>query len=144
MICSYLHNIRKLLLTLRKKLLYMMKIGTNIKKVRELKNISRQFVADNLGISLKTYANIENDITSPDITTLEKIAEVVEVSIYKLFNFDEKIILNNHGKHVENFGNSFNQYGLAEQQRDLFNKLIESKDSQIQQLKETIDLLKKK
>ncbi len=66
------------------------------------------------------------------------------MSVYVLFNFDEKTILNNHEKHEENFGKNFNKYEFAEQERDLFNKLIESKDSQIQQLKETIDLLKKK
>jgi transcriptional regulator with XRE-family HTH domain len=129
----------------------MLKIGYNIKKLRELKNISRQYVADNVGLSLKTYANIENDVTSPDIKIVEKIAETIDVSVYKLFNFDEKVILNNNGKHVENFGTNFNQYGLAENERNLFEKLTAEKDQTIatqkeliQQLKNTIDGFKKK
>ncbi len=120
-----------------------MKIGTNVKKIRELKNISRQFLADNVGISLKTYSNIENNLTSPDIDTLEKIAETVNVSLYKLLNFDEKIVLNNHGKHVENFGNNFHRYGISDQEKDLYNSLLSSKDEQIKQLNDTVEFLKK-
>jgi transcriptional regulator with XRE-family HTH domain len=115
-----------------------MNIGTNIKKLRELKGFSRQHVADTIGVSLKTYGNIENELTSPDVKTLESIAEAIEVSIYKLFNFDEKVILNNHGKHVENFGNSFNQYGMSEEQRELFEKLILEKDLRLKQYEEII------
>lgn len=116
----------------------MIKIGNNIKKLRELKNISRQHVADNVGVSLKTYSNIENDITSPDVNLLEKIADTIEVSVYKLFNFNEKVILNNHGKHVVNFGNSFNQYGNFDKERELYEKLLIEKDNQIALLNELI------
>lgn len=112
----------------------MIKIGNNIKKLRELKNLSRQHIADNVGLSLKTYSNIENDLTSPDLKTLEAIAEVIEVSFYKLFNFDEKIILNNHGKHVENFGGHFNQYGLTDNERHLYERIIKEKDAIIKTL----------
>lgn len=112
----------------------MIKIGNNIKKLRELKNLSRQHIADNVGLSLKTYSNIENDLTSPDLKTLEAIADIIEVSFYKLFNFDEKIILNNHGKHVENFGSHFNQYGLTDNERHLYERIIKEKDAIIKTL----------
>ena len=41
-------------------------IGENIKKVRELKNITREHLADNLNMSLSNYSKIERseiDIT---------------------------------------------------------------------------------
>ena len=111
----------------------MIKIGSKIKKLRELKGVSRQFIADNVGMSLKTYGNIENDLTSPDINTLEKIADTIDVSIYKIFDFDEKITLNNHGKHVENFGNSFQQFGMNDEQKLMYEKLLSEKDLRITQ-----------
>ncbi len=116
----------------------MLKIGSNIKKLRELKGISRQYIADNVGMSLKTYGNIENDVTSPDIKTLEKIADAIEVSIYKIFNFDEKVILTNHGKHVENFSNNFHQYNTNNEQKDMFEKLLAEKDLRIKQFEELL------
>ena len=116
----------------------MIKIGSNIKKLRELKGFSRQYIADNIGMSLKTYGNIENEITSPDINTLEKIASTIEVSIYKIFNFDEKIILNNHGKHVENFGSSFHQYAANGDLKIMYEKLLTEKDMRIKQYEELL------
>lgn len=116
----------------------MLKIGQNIKKLRELKNLSRKYIADNVGVSLKTYSNIENDLTSPDVLTIEKIAEILEISISKIFNFDEKVILNNNGQHVENFSNSINQYGVKELQ--LIEKLISEKNELIAFLNKQITI----
>lgn len=111
----------------------MFKIGTNLKKMRELKSLSRQYVADNVGLSLKTYSSIENDIVSPDVKTLEKLAETFNVSLVKFFDFDDKIILNNYGKHVDQF--YVNQYGMDKAEKELYEKNIAS-------LKEENDYLK--
>jgi transcriptional regulator with XRE-family HTH domain len=35
-----------------------MKLGKNIKKLRELKNYTQQYLADELGISLSAYGKI--------------------------------------------------------------------------------------
>jgi transcriptional regulator with XRE-family HTH domain len=113
----------------------MFKIGTNLKKMRELKSLSRQYVADNVGLSLKTYSSIENDIVSPDVKTLEKLAETFNVSLVKFFDFDDKIILNNYGKHVDNLYNYVNQSGMDKAEKELYEKNIAS-------LKEENDYLK--
>lgn len=118
----------------------MLKIGQNIKKLRELKNVSRQYIADGIGVTLKTYSNIENDLKSPEVETVEKIAQILDISLTKIFNFDEKVILNNNGQHVENFSNNINQYGVKE--NELYVSLVKNKDELIHNQNETITFLK--
>ncbi len=119
----------------------MIQIGNNIKRIRELKNLTRNYVAENVGLSLKTYSNIENDMSSPDVKTLEKIAESMQVSVFKLFNFDDKVILNNNSKHVENFANTVTHNGSSEKERELYEKNITSLKEENTFLKEQNKLL---
>ena len=55
-------------------------------------------MADKLGISRQAVSNWENEKTEPDIETLHKIAEVLEVSIEKLIygSKRETMIVHNH------------------------------------------------
>ena len=72
-----------------------MNIGTNIKNIRELKNLKQEYVAGEIGISQSSYARIENGETIPKIDRLQQIAEVLEVDLSTLlsttniFNFNE-------------------------------------------------------
>jgi hypothetical protein len=62
----------------------------------------------------------------------------MQISVFKLFNFDDKVILNNHGKHVENFANTVTHNGLPEKERELYEKLIQEKDARIKVLEEML------
>ncbi len=44
-----------------------MKIGSNIKKARELRNYSQQFMADRLAMSVAGYSKIERDEVSVNL-----------------------------------------------------------------------------
>jgi len=63
-----------------------MKTGNNIKKIRELKNYSQDFVAQELGLSQATYARIESGESIPKIDRLQRIAEILDVDISTLLN----------------------------------------------------------
>ncbi|MDI9339793.1 MAG: helix-turn-helix transcriptional regulator [Sediminibacterium sp.] len=117
----------------------MVNIGSNIKRIREFKNLSRSFIADNIGVSLKTYSNIENDVSSPDIRTLERIAESMQVSLFRLFNFDDNVILNNNGSHVETFANHITHHGSSEKERALYELLLKEKDERIRMLEQQLN-----
>ena len=75
-----------------------MNIGTNIKNIRELKNYSQEYVAEEIGISQSLYAKIENGSAIPKIDRLQKIAEVLEVDLSTLLSttniFDDKSMQN--------------------------------------------------
>lgn len=63
-------------------------IGKNIRKYRERKEFSQEFVASKLGLSQKAYSNIELDVTDLNINRLMAIANVLEVTPEKLIEFD--------------------------------------------------------
>lgn len=65
-----------------------MKIGENIKKLRELKNYTQLYLADELGISLSGYGKIERDQTEITLARLLKIAAILEVDLFTLINFN--------------------------------------------------------
>lgn len=70
----------------------MIKIGTNLRNIRELKFLTRRFVSDQLQISLRTYSKIENNLLSPSLDTLEKSAKIFKVTVNTLIFFHEKEI----------------------------------------------------
>lgn len=57
-----------------------MKIGTGIKKVRVRKGINQSELAKLSGISNVTISIIEKNATIPNLKTLHKIADVLEVN----------------------------------------------------------------
>ncbi len=61
-----------------------MNIGTNIKHIRKLKNLSQKEVAGAINIAQAQYSVIESGKTVPTIPTLDKIAKFLEVDITEL------------------------------------------------------------
>jgi len=66
-------------------------IYKNIKIIRELKNFTREYVADSLGMSTSGYGKIERGEVDLTITKLIKIAKVLEVDVNYIFKFDVSI-----------------------------------------------------
>lgn len=60
----------------------------NIKKIRELKNLTREHVADELKMSTSGYGKIERGEVDLTVSKLVKIANVLGVSIEFIFKFD--------------------------------------------------------
>ncbi|MFG4002183.1 helix-turn-helix transcriptional regulator [Flavobacterium aquidurense] len=67
----------------------------NIKKIRELKNLTRDHVADELKMSTSGYGKIERGEVDLTVSKLEKIAEVLDVSIEFIFRFDVSLFFEN-------------------------------------------------
>ncbi|MES2386826.1 MAG: helix-turn-helix transcriptional regulator [Bacteroidota bacterium] len=72
------------------------KIGRNIKKIRELRDLKQDHIAFELGVSQANYSDIERGKVEVSFTTLEKIAGVLGVSPSALIEFDEQFIFNNY------------------------------------------------
>ena len=68
------------------KYLYYMNVGEHIKKVREAKGLSQKEVAINLSMNPSQYSKIENGKVDPQFSSIEKIANALNVSIADIFN----------------------------------------------------------
>ena len=80
-------------------------VGNKIKKLRELKNYSQEYMAQHMGITPAGYSKIERDETELTLTRLNEIAKILEVDTQTILNFDEKQIFNFNNSHQNTVGN---------------------------------------
>ena len=69
-----------------------MNIGDNIRRIRIAKKLSQKEVIMNANIDTAQYSRIENNKTEPSLTTIEKIAKALDISLSELFAEREKEI----------------------------------------------------
>ena len=65
----------------------------NIRKLRELRLLSREQMAIELSLSLSGYGRLERGETDLTLSRLKLIADVLNVDITELFEFDPNAIL---------------------------------------------------
>jgi transcriptional regulator with XRE-family HTH domain len=65
--------------------------GTVIRKFREMRNYSQEYVASKMGISQNAYSKIENNITQLTVSHVRQISAILEVSIMDLLRDDFEI-----------------------------------------------------
>lgn len=63
----------------------MISVGSTIRKLRTINNISQKEMSESLGVSCQTISKWENEKTYPDIEMLPKIASFFHVTIDTLF-----------------------------------------------------------
>ena len=71
-----------------------MEVGENIRKIREIKGFSQEYMADRLNISQRQYSRLEKEQSKLDLHKLEEIATILEATPIQLMGFDEKQIFN--------------------------------------------------
>ncbi len=76
--------------------------SVKIKKYRELKNYTQEFMADQLNISQNTYSKIETGGIKLTVDRLKQIAEILETPIEELLNSDSNVY-NFNNSHIEKF-----------------------------------------
>jgi transcriptional regulator with XRE-family HTH domain len=65
--------------------------GSVLRKYRELRNYSQDYVARKMGISQNAYSKIENNITQLTVNHIKQISQVLEVSMMDLLRDDFEI-----------------------------------------------------
>lgn len=73
-----------------------MQLGDNIKKWRRERGFSQQGMAKKLNLSQAAYSYYENNKRIPKIDTLKKIADILEISLNLLLDFDDESTLNEY------------------------------------------------
>jgi len=67
-----------------------MKIGDNIREIREEKGVKKEDISKALGITTKAYSNIENNVTDITLTRLAEIAEIFECAPEYILRYHDK------------------------------------------------------
>lgn len=112
-------------------------IGVRIKRLREDKNYSQDYLAQKLGITQKAYSKIETNQTRLSVDNLLRISEVLETSINKILDVDGGTVYNNYSTH-NGEGIVINKT-TSDKIIDLYDRLLKSKDDEIEALKKLLE-----
>ena len=115
-----------------------MNLGNSIRKIREIKGFSQQYVASKLHISQRQLSRIENNETDIKFSHIQRLCNALEVSVTQLLNFNENVFFQNKQAPSESVKNN----------ELLPVKLIEQYESRISHLEKEVvflqNLLKEK
>ena len=118
-------------------------IGNKIKNIRELKNFTQEYMAEKLDISQAAYSKMEKGDTKISQDKLNKIAEILEVNLDDITDFDNKKVLNSFNN-VKGSNNGIITYNekdmilirqLYEDKVSLLEKLLQKSEEEIKHLK---------
>ncbi|TCC90603.1 XRE family transcriptional regulator [Pedobacter frigiditerrae] len=113
-----------------------MKLGTNIRKIREFRDIKQQDIASRLNLSLTSYGKIERDEVEITLNRLNEIACILGVSLISLINLNDKSFLDM----INNSSNDLSASVLIEHLKENNKMLIEEKARLLQILEKMIGL----
>lgn len=103
-----------------------------IKQLRELKNFTQEYMAQQLGLSTRAYSKIETGETQLTVNRLNEISKILGITPVEVLGFDDKNIFNIHHS---TGNNGLNYINLPE-------KLIEQYEETIQSLKNQIETMR--
>ena len=66
-------------------------IGDIIQKIRKIKSLTQEQVANALGITTSSVSKWETNNTYPDISLLSPLARLLGTSVDNVFNFKQKL-----------------------------------------------------
>lgn len=105
------------------------KVGTNIRKWRNIKDVKQKDLAERLGLSEAAVSNIENDITNVTLSQLEDISLALDMHIEQLLCDPQQQYGRNISKPAEGEADNL--------QKQLVKAMIislQKKDEQLQEL----------
>ena len=110
----------------------MQEVVDNIKKFRELKSLTRDEVADKLEMSVSGYSKLERGEVDISLSKLYRIADILEVSVSQILNFDASQIFNvrDHGVANVDIKSQTNNY-----QDEYKDKYIAMLEAEVERLK---------
>jgi transcriptional regulator with XRE-family HTH domain len=115
-------------------------IKNKIKSIRELKNYTQEYMADQLGITQAGYSKIEKGKADLGYRKLEEIASVFGLSVEGIINFDTQKYFNGlnnvkgnyNGNILINSDNNFMLKKLYEDKIELLERLLKRTDAELE------------
>lgn len=118
-----------------------MKVGSKIRKIRELKGYSQEYVASQLSLTTKGYSNIENNITKVSIERLASICSIFEITPEAMIDFDLEKSIKEVSFLSKNQKENDSQVilSLVEKERELYETRISDLESQVEFLRKMLE-----
>ncbi|MDO5607878.1 MAG: helix-turn-helix transcriptional regulator [Capnocytophaga sp.] len=105
----------------------------NIRKTREQKNYTQEFMAESLDISQRAYSSIESGKTQLTVDRLFEISKTLQTSVSELLGLDNSNVytnnFNNNG--TKNTGTLVFHKENLEEIKNLYERIIAIKDEEI-------------
>jgi len=116
-------------------------LGHRMRKIRELRNLTQEYVAQRLGISQSNYARMENDDISIPDKRLAEISEILKTTPEAIRNFDEVAMLNTTQGDTASCAQplSVDNYQISSELRKLYEDKIRLLEEKISFLEEKVD-----
>jgi transcriptional regulator with XRE-family HTH domain len=109
------------------------KIGAIIRKIREFKGFSQEYMGSSLGITQNSYSKLENQKTKLSLERIHNIAEILEIDPLDLITSDENLVFNQKIQKINS--NDIVHHNFPKE-------LKEQYENQIAHLKEEITFLR--
>jgi len=115
-----------------------MKTGEKIKILREIKKMTPEYIADELGMSVSGYRKIERGSVRLSTEKLEKISTILDVAPNELLTSETLSfnITNNKNSNNGHTNNGYNVYNFPDDLKQLYEdkiKLLEEKNQFLQE-----------
>lgn len=114
-------------------------VGSRIRKLREGKGITQEAMSMDLELTQSNYGRLEKDDQRLNVPKLQKIAEVLNVSVSFLFGEKTAKVINQNNN--EN-PNAYNVENLYQDNKIFTEKLIEQYELRLKEKDEIIMLLR--
>lgn len=108
-------------------------IGINIRKIRELKGLTQEYMASQLSLTQRAYSKLESGETRLHWNRMTEIAKILEVDPVDMVSFDDSLVFHNctqSGKFGDIIHNNFPK------------ELKEQYESRIQHLEKEVTFLR--
>ena len=115
------------------------RLGQKIKKLRELKNITPNQIAEELGVSLNDYAKMEAGEAEVSYNKLNRIADLFGIGIDEITTFNEQLVFNIMHNQT---ANGYVVYkGFPESEKQYYEEKIRNLQNEITNLKNLMEKL---
>ena len=115
-----------------------LKIGHKIKKLRELRNLTQEHMANSIGLTQGAYSRMELGETEITYSKLEKISAELGMKPEDVIAFNESMVFNVMNNQTGN-GLVINNNQLSEGEKYLYQQQIELLKEEIVYLKSILD-----
>lgn len=117
----------------------MENVISKIKDIRKEKGYSHEYMAHMLNISQVAYSKIEKNETKLTVERLFKIAEILETKIENVLDIKPDNIYNQNNNDTGTFVGHQEIQNMYQDNKEVYEKLIASKDEQIALLKSMLE-----
>lgn len=112
-------------------------IGDNVKKFRELKGFTREQMADYLNLSVSAYGNIERNKTDLTISRIQQIAEILEVDMGQIMNFDASQVFNiAHNEVIQGSNSKVENHNHPDEYKEKYIQMLEKENERLRNILE--------